>query len=84
METDVPQWKTLRVIVEIRVPPKSRITENIFAWALRDLVENERLGWPATWTPTDIGAHTTPKVKQYSKVQGYESLQLRRRIKQHG
>lgn len=78
------KWKTLRAVVEIRVPPKSPITETVFAWALRDLVENERLGWPVTWTPTYLGDHTVPTVKMYSKVQGYESLQLRRRIKQHG
>ena len=77
-------WKTLRAIVEIRVPPNSPINEKVFVLALRDLLDYNDLSWPIDWTPKDTGYYTSPKVKQYSKVQGYESLQLRRRIKQHG
>jgi hypothetical protein len=70
-------WKTLRVVVELKVPPGSPITEAALSQAVRDtLRDGDALSWPVTWTPKYTGPYSGPKVKSYSRVSAAERTKL--------
>jgi hypothetical protein len=70
-------WKKVRVIVELRVPPgdlRYQTQRRLKWWVQQALEKAEEF---------DDGAPlTTPKVKFFSAVQGYETRVLERKVRE--